>query len=70
MIGHIKWFSPLKNYGFIRCDETEKDYFFHGSELSYDYVPVNGSAVSFTPEEGTRGLKAVNIRALVITDEE
>jgi CspA family cold shock protein len=34
--GTIKWFNPIKGYGFIKSDETHKDVFVHFSELQMD----------------------------------
>ena len=70
MQGRIKWYSATKGYGFIRNDESDEDFFFHSSELNYGFVPINGALVEFEPKDSSRGLKAVNIRAVVVSKEE
>lgn len=52
-----------KGYGFISCEEMEKDLFFHGNELSgveFDALK-EGDKVSFEVAEGPKGLNAVNV---------
>ena len=63
MLGHIKWYSAEKGFGFIQ-DDDEIDYFVHFSELSEGYLPLVGSVVEFEPEETDRGWKAISVRAV------
>ncbi len=58
--GTIKFFNEAKGFGFIKEDESDKEYFMHVSGL-VDQVKENDS-VSFELEEGRRGLMAVNVR--------
>ena len=62
MTGKIKHYSGKKGYGFIQADN--QDYFF----LYADFVEKKngycrvGNQVSFLPTNGTRGLRATEIR--------
>lgn len=58
--GTIKFFNATKGFGFIKEDETNKEYFVHVSGL-VDQVKEN-DAVSFDLEEGRKGLMAVNVK--------
>lgn len=58
--GIIKFYNETKGFGFIKEDESDKEYFVHVSGL-VDQVKENDS-VSFELEEGRKGLMAVNVR--------
>ncbi len=58
--GTIKFFNATKGFGFIKEDETNKEYFVHVSGL-VDQVKEN-DAVSFDLEEGRKGLMAINVK--------
>lgn len=64
MMGQVKSFSKQRGYGFISSDN--KDYFFRWTDI----VTANhqhckqGDRVSFTPQESTRGLRAVGVQAV------
>jgi len=58
--GKVKWFSSLKNYGFIESD-SGKDLFFHGSEVKETENLVEGDEVEFEITTGFKGEKAINI---------
>ncbi|MDZ7605956.1 MAG: cold shock domain-containing protein [Cyclobacteriaceae bacterium] len=58
--GTIKFFNASKGYGFVKDDETNKEYFVHVSGL-IDKVKDN-DAVTFEIEEGRKGLNAVNVK--------
>ena len=60
--GTVKFFNESKGYGFIKEDETEKEYFVHVSGL-IDEVKDNDS-VEFDLVEGRKGLNAVNVKLL------
>jgi CspA family cold shock protein len=36
MTGFVKWFDPVKGYGFIEEPEEHKDYFFHFTAIEAD----------------------------------
>ena len=57
--GVVKFFNTAKGFGFLKTDEG-KDVFFHVSGL-VDKQLEKDDKVTFSIEEGNRGLKAVNI---------
>ena len=58
--GTVKFFNETKGFGFIKEDESDKEYFVHVSGL-VDQVKENDE-VSFELEEGRKGLMAVNVK--------
>ncbi len=58
----MKFFNESKGYGFIREDETNKEYFVHVSGL-IDEVKDDDD-VEFDLVEGRKGLNAVNVKLL------
>jgi CspA family cold shock protein len=58
--GTVKFFNESKGYGFIKDDETQKDYFVHSSGLK-DTIKENDK-VTFDIEMGKKGLNAVNVK--------
>lgn len=58
--GKVKFFNDSKGYGFIKENESEKEYFVHVSGL-IDEVRQD-DAVTFDLKEGKRGLNAVNVK--------
>lgn len=58
--GKVKFYNDSKKYGFIQGDDGV-DYFFHQTGLTGDISVKDGDQVEFTPEEGDRGKKAVDI---------
>lgn len=58
--GTVKFFNETKGFGFIKEDESNKEYFVHVSGL-VDQVKENDE-VSFELEEGRKGLMAVNVK--------
>jgi CspA family cold shock protein len=58
--GTVKFFNETKGFGFIKEDESNKEYFVHVSGL-IDQVKENDE-VSFELEEGRKGLMAVNVK--------
>jgi CspA family cold shock protein len=58
--GTVKFFNETKGFGFIKEDESNKEYFVHVSGL-VDQVKEN-DVVSFELEEGRKGLMAVNVK--------
>ena len=58
--GTVKFFNDTKGYGFIREDETEKEYFVHATGL-IDQIN-EGDVVEFELSEGRKGLNAVNVK--------
>lgn len=58
--GTVKFFNETKGFGFIKEDESNKEYFVHVSGL-IDQVKENDE-VSFELEEGRKGLMAINVK--------
>ncbi len=58
--GTVKFFNDSKGYGFIKDNETEKEYFVHVSGL-IDEV-TKDDEVTFELQEGKKGLNAINVK--------
>lgn len=58
--GTVKFFNDTKGFGFIKEDESGKEYFVHVSGL-IDEINENDK-VTFDLEEGRKGLNAVNVK--------
>lgn len=58
--GKVKFFNESKGFGFIKDDESDKEYFVHVSGL-IDEVR-EGDEVTFDLEEGRKGLNAANVK--------
>jgi cold shock protein len=61
--GTVKWFSDDKGFGFITPDDGDKDLFVHHTGINGEgYRSLQeGSKVSYDPEQGDKGPKAVNV---------
>src|SRR6478672_751426 len=64
--GTVKWFSDDKGFGFITPDDGDKDLFVHHTGINGDgYRSLQeGAKVSYDPEQGDKGPKAVNVTTL------
>ena len=60
--GTVKFFNEEKGYGFIKEDESGKEYFVHVSGLT-DKVAQNDK-VSFDLEQGKKGINAINVKVI------
>jgi len=58
--GTVKFFNDSKGFGFIKDDNSTKEYFVHANGL-IDQIRENDE-VSFDLEEGKKGLNAVNVK--------
>jgi cold shock protein len=58
--GTVKFFNELKGFGFIKEQESEKEYFVHATGL-IDQVR-EGDEVTFDLQEGRKGLNAANVK--------
>ncbi len=58
--GTVKFFNESKGFGFIKDDESGKDYFVHVSGL-VDEIR-EGDRVEYKLEEGRKGLNAVDVK--------
>ena len=66
MQGTIKRCMSGRGYGFINTDDSDKDIFFHQSNLENIEFSLlrEGTAVEFETREGQKGVEAVNIKVL------
>ena len=60
--GTVKFFNESKGFGFIKEENSQKDYFVHSSGLK-DFVKENDK-VTFDLEMGKKGLNAVNVKLI------
>lgn len=58
--GKVKFFNETKGFGFIKEDESEKEYFVHASGL-IDKIKEDDE-VTFELVEGRKGLNAVDVK--------
>jgi cold shock protein len=58
--GTVKFFNETKGFGFIKENETDKEYFVHVTGL-IDEIRENDE-VTFDLKEGKKGLNAVNVK--------
>ncbi len=58
--GTVKFFNEAKGFGFIKEEDSQKDYFVHSSGLK-DSIRENDE-VTFDLETGKKGLNAVNVK--------
>jgi superfamily II DNA/RNA helicase len=62
--GTLKWYDPVRGFGFIAPDAGGRDVFVHRSALNEtDQVPAEGARVEFLSRSGPKGLEAVELRA-------
>ena len=63
--GKVKWFNSTKGYGFIACEDKEKDVFVHSSAAKTANLELNeGDALTFEVENGEKGPSAVNLQSV------
>lgn len=58
--GTVKFFNETKGFGFIKEEESNKEYFVHVSGL-VDEIRENDE-VTFELQDGKKGLNAVNVK--------
>jgi CspA family cold shock protein len=58
--GVVKFFNMSKGFGFIKPDDGSADVFVHQNGL-VDQISDNDK-VSFTMEQGKKGMAAVNVK--------
>ncbi|TSA30339.1 MAG: cold shock domain-containing protein [Bacteroidetes bacterium] len=58
--GTVKFFNESKGFGFIKDNNSPKEYFVHANGLK-DNIRENDE-VTFDLEEGRKGLNAVNVK--------
>ena len=64
--GTVKWFNDDKGFGFITPDDGGQDLFVHQSAIVGEGFRSlsEGAKVSFDPEEGDKGPRAVNVQTV------
>ncbi|WP_313715449.1 cold-shock protein [Arsenicicoccus bolidensis] len=63
--GEVLSFDAVKGYGFIAPDDDGPDVFLHVNDIVGDRAQVRpGVIVEYVPEEGAKGPKAAQVRAL------
>jgi cold shock protein len=66
-IGTVKWFNPVKGYGFIQPEDGSKDVFVHISAVERSGIGNlrEGQKLSYDIERGQQGkTSAVNLKAV------
>ncbi|MFH0842200.1 MAG: cold shock domain-containing protein [Bacteroidota bacterium] len=58
--GTVKFYNEFKGFGFIKDQDSEKEYFVHSSGLK-DTIKEN-DVVTFEVAQGKKGLNAVNVK--------
>ena len=58
--GTVKFYNDLKGFGFIKDDDSSKEYYVNVSGIKEDIREHD--KVSFDLEQGKKGLNAVNVR--------
>ncbi len=58
--GTVKFFNESKGFGFIKEEDSQKEYFVHSTGLK-DTITENDE-VTFDLEQGKKGLNAVNVK--------
>ena len=62
--GKVKWFNPIKGFGFIEREDGEKDVFLHSSAVRKAGLDTvnEGDNVEFSIEEAQKGPSAINLQ--------
>jgi len=60
--GTIKFFNQKSKFGFIKCNEDGKEYYFHAKDVEGGAILDAEDKVSFELKEAKRGPEAVNIK--------
>jgi len=58
--GTVKFFNEAKGFGFIKDENSSKEYFVHSTGL-IDQIHEDDE-VTFELQEGKKGLNAVNVK--------
>lgn len=62
LTGKVKFFNSVKGFGFIKDDNSTKEYFVHATGC-IDTINENDE-VSFELKDGQKGLNAINVTLL------
>jgi CspA family cold shock protein len=58
--GTVKFYNEFRGFGFIKEDDSPKEYFVHSSGLK-EKIKEN-DIVTFDVEQGKKGLNALNVK--------
>jgi CspA family cold shock protein len=58
--GTVKFYNEFKGFGFIKEENSTKEYFVHSSGLKENIT--ENDVVTFDLEQGKKGLNAVNVK--------
>lgn len=66
LVGTVKWFNPVKGYGFISPDNGDKDIFVHITAVKNAGLESleEGQKISFTLETARGRVSAVNLKLM------
>lgn len=63
--GQIKWFDPVKGFGFIIPDDKTADVFLHARIVRHEGIDpaklLDGTKVEFEPGIGRKGVQAIKV---------
>ncbi|WP_298432748.1 cold-shock protein [uncultured Jannaschia sp.] len=64
--GSVKWFDPVRGFGFVVSEELERDVLLHANVLrAFGQSSVaDGSLITFRHQAGDRGLQVTEILSL------
>ena len=69
--GKIKWFNDQKGFGFIAGEGGQDIFVHHTAILAEGFRTLKeGETVEYEAEPGPKGLKATNVRRLVLEKQE
>ncbi len=63
--GTVKWFNPVKGFGFITPEQGDKDVFVHITAVEAAGLDglQEGQKINYETESDAKGVKAVNLSA-------
>lgn len=65
--GRVKWFDPVKGFGFILSDEMDTDVLLHANVLRNfgQSTVADGADITVTVQKTQRGVQAVEVMSIV-----